>query len=102
MNGWDAQLMLITAVCLGAMPIIKNLPWIGKYITAQLAVIADLVVGVVAAGVRAYYFIDPFYGTPPKLFLVVMVGLVGGFLASGGYKTISDLLSKASGNPPAK
>lgn len=98
MNGWDAQLLLITAVCLGALPIIKNLPWIGKFIAGQAAVIADLLVGVGAAAVRAYYFADPFYGVPPKLFLIVAVGLVGGFLASGGYKTVGDLLSKAKGN----
>jgi len=39
---------------------------------------------------------DPFYGVPPKMWLIVAVGLIGGFLASGGYKTISDLLSKVN------
>jgi hypothetical protein len=98
MNGWDAQLLLITGVCLGVLPILKNLPYIGKFITGQVAVIADVVVGVGAAAVRAYYFMDPFYGVPPKMWLIVAVGLIGGFLASGGYKTISDLLAKANSN----
>lgn len=98
MQGWDTQLLLITGVCFAALPIIKNLPWIGKYVTAQVAVIADLLVGVGAAAVRAYYFMDPFYGVPVKLWLIVAAGLIGGYLASGGYKTLSDLLSKANGS----
>lgn len=98
MNGWDMQLLLITGVCLAAVPILKNLPYIGKYITGQSAVIADLIVGVGTAAVRAYYFMDPFYGVPQNVVLIVAAGLLGGYLASGGYKTLSELLSKANSN----